>query len=64
MPEEKAILLHKEQRRGIKFGEYNVHSVSPFSRLNNNIFFYIQNLKSNGNKNQTGYKAARICFAK
>jgi len=64
MPEEKAILLHKEQRRGIKFGEYNGHSVSPFSRLNNNIFFYFQNLKSNGNKNQTGYKAARICFAK
>jgi len=64
VPEEKAILLHKEQRRGIKFGEYNVHSVSPFTRLNSDIFFYFQNLKSNGNKNQTGCKAARICFAK
>jgi len=43
MPEEKAILLHKEQRRGIKFGEYNVHSVSPFTRLNSDIFFYFKN---------------------
>ena len=43
MPEEKANLLHKEQRRGIKFGEYNVHSVSPFTRLNSDIFSHIKN---------------------
>ena len=42
MPEGKANLLHKEQRRGIKFGEYNGHSVSPFIRLNSDIFFYFK----------------------
>ena len=31
---EKPILLHTEQRRGIKFGEYIDHPVPPFIRLN------------------------------